>query len=151
MARRLRSVPEAMVVLAGSGSAELLAACPAPGASATGYLPDLKTAYAGCAVAVAPLLRGAGLKFKVPQALAYGLPVVTTRVGAEGMPPGCPAVVANSAPDMANAVVALLQAPDKAREQGAQGRAWVAKVFDFSRSMEQVEHRFEALVRQGGR
>ncbi len=147
----VRAVPEATVVLAGSGSAELLAACPAPGASATGYLPDLKTAYAGCAVAVAPLLRGAGLKFKVPQALAYGLPVVTTRVGAEGMPPACPAVVANSAPDMAHAVVALLQAPDKARQQGAQGRAWVANVFDFSRSMEQVEHRFEALARQGGR
>jgi glycosyltransferase involved in cell wall biosynthesis len=145
----LRSVPGATVVLAGSGSAEVLAACPAPGASATGYLPDLKTAYAGCALAVAPLLRGAGLKFKVPQALAYGLPVVSTSVGAEGMPLACPAVVANSAPDMAHALVGLLQSPDRARELGAEGRAWVAKVFDFSRSMEQVELRFEALTRQG--
>ncbi len=146
-----RCVPAATVVLAGSGSSEVLASCPAPGASATGYVPDLKHAYADCAVAVAPLLRGAGLKFKVPQALAYGLPVVTTSVGAEGMPPACPAVVANSAPDMARAVVDLLQSPDKALELGAKGRAWVARVFDFERSMEQVELRFEALARQGGR
>jgi glycosyltransferase involved in cell wall biosynthesis len=149
--RVVRSVPDATVVLAGSGSEEVLAACPSPGASATGYMPDLKAAYADCAVAVAPLLRGAGLKFKVPQALAYGLPIVTTSVGAEGMPPACPAVVANSAPDMAQAVVALLQSADEARELGTQGRAWVARVFDFSRSMEQVERRFEALARQGGR
>jgi glycosyltransferase involved in cell wall biosynthesis len=147
----LRSFPGATVVLAGSGSAEALAACPAPGASATGYLPDLKAAYTGCAVAVAPLLRGAGLKFKVPQALAYGLPVVTTSVGAEGMPPACPAVVANSAPDMAHAVVSLLKSPDRARELGAEGRAWVASAFDFSRSMEEVERRFGALVQRGAR
>ena len=36
---------------------------------------------------------------------------------------------------MADVVVGLLQSPDKAREMGAEGRAWVAKVFDFSRSM----------------
>jgi glycosyltransferase involved in cell wall biosynthesis len=147
----VRSVPGATVLLAGHGSSEVLTTCPTPGASATGYLPDLRTAYADCAVAVAPLLRGAGLKFKVPQALAYGLPVVTTKVGVEGMPPACPAVVANSAAEMAQAVVALLQSPDKSRKLGAEGREWVAKVFDFSRSMEQVERRFEALTRQDGR
>jgi glycosyltransferase involved in cell wall biosynthesis len=146
----VRSVPGATVMLAGSGSADVLAACPAPGAGATGYLPDLKTAYAGCAVAVAPLLRGAGLKFKVPQALAYGLPMVTTGVGAEGMPAACPALVADSAPEMAHEVVSLLQSPDRARALGAAGRAWVADVFDFTRSMERVELRFEALTRGGG-
>ena len=147
----VRSVPEATVILAGSGSADVVAACPAPGASATGYLPDLKTAYAGCSVAVAPLLRGAGLKFKVPQALAYGLPVVTTGVGAEGMPPGCPAVVADSAPEMAREVVNLLQSPERAGAVGTAGRSWVADVFDFSSSMERVERRFEALTREGRR
>ena len=146
----VRSVPEATVVLAGSGSADVLAACPAPGASATGYLPDLKPAYAGCAVAVAPLRRGAGLKFKVPQALAYGLPMVTTGVGVEGMPPACPAVVADSALEMAYQVASLLKSPDRARALGAAGRDWVANAFDFSRSMERVERRFDALARGVG-
>ena len=64
----------------------MLGASPAEGVVATGYVADLKTVYSGCTIAVAPLLRGAGVKFKVPQALAYGLPIVTTTVGVEGLP-----------------------------------------------------------------
>ena len=147
----VRSVPGATVVLAGHGSSEVLddlsdARCQRNGLPAGPK--DRVRRLRGRSSATA---RGAGLKFKVPQALAYGLPVVTTKVGVEGMPPACPAVVANSAAEMAQAVVALLQSPDKSRKLGAEGREWVAKVFDFSRSMEQVERRFEALTRQGGR
>jgi glycosyltransferase involved in cell wall biosynthesis len=139
-------VPEATLLLAGNGSTDVLADCPAPGASATGYVADLKMAYSGCAIAIAPLLLGAGLKFKVPQALAFGLPAVTTSVGAEGMPPGCPALIADSPTEMAAVVVGLLESPARVRELGEAGRAWVAQVFDFSRSMEQVERRFEDLL-----
>ena len=83
----VRSVPGAVLVLAGNGSDKVLEGSPAEGVVATGYVADLKTAYSGCTIAVAPLLRGSGVKFKVPQALAYGLPVVTTTVGVEGLPP----------------------------------------------------------------
>jgi glycosyltransferase involved in cell wall biosynthesis len=147
----LDRVPDAQLVLAGNGSEDVLAECPAPGASATGYLADLKVAYSECAVAVAPLLRGAGLKFKVPQALAYGLPVVATTIAAEGMPPGCPAIVADPPEEMAGALVGLLQSPARVRELGEAGRAWAARVFDFSQCMDQVEQRFESLVRQARR
>ena len=143
----VRSVPGAMLVLAGNGSDQLLEASPAQGVVATGYVADLTTAYSGCAIAVAPLLRGAGVKVKVPQALAYGLPVVTTTIGVEGFPPGCPAVVADDPGEMARAVADLLLSPARVRELGATGRRWVADVFDFSRCMEQVENRFESLLR----
>jgi glycosyltransferase involved in cell wall biosynthesis len=143
-----RSVPGASLVLAGVGSDRVLSECPAEGAEATGYVADLKLAYDKCAIAIAPLMRGAGLKFKVPQALAYGLPVVTTTVGAEGMPPGCPAIVTDSASEMAGAIIGLLQAPDELRRLGEAGRSWATAVFDFSRSMDKVERRFEELLRR---
>ncbi|HUC15376.1 MAG TPA: glycosyltransferase [Acidimicrobiales bacterium] len=142
------SVPGARLLLAGVGSDRVLSECPAEGTDATGYLADLKPAYDTCAVAIAPLMRGAGLKFKVPQALAYGLPVVTTTIGAEGMPPGCPAVVTDSAPEMARAIVDLLRVPDEIRRLGEAGRTWAAAVFDFSGSMDRVEGRFEDLLRR---
>jgi glycosyltransferase involved in cell wall biosynthesis len=141
-------VPDAQLLLAGNGSDDVLAECPAPGVSATGYLADLKMAYSGCAVAIAPLLRGAGLKFKVPQALAYGLPVVATMIAAEGMPPGCPAIVAEPPEVMAGALIDLLQSPARLREIGEAGRAWVSRVFDFSQCMDLVEQRFKALLLQ---
>lgn len=144
----VRSVPGAVLVLAGNGSDKVLEGSPAEGVVATGYVADLKTVYSGCTIAVAPLLRGSGVKFKVPQALAYGLPVVTTTVGVEGLPPGCPAIVTDDARETARAVVDLLLSPDKVGQLAEAGRSWVGNLFDFSRCMEEVERRFECLLRQ---
>lgn len=51
----------------------------------TGYIPDLDSVLNGSRVLVAPLRYGAGMKGKVTQSLAAGLPVVTTAIGAEGL------------------------------------------------------------------
>jgi GT2 family glycosyltransferase/glycosyltransferase involved in cell wall biosynthesis len=50
-----------------------------------GWVPDLDPVLESARVLLAPLTYGAGLKGKVTQALAFGLPVVTTPVGAEGL------------------------------------------------------------------
>jgi len=50
-----------------------------------GWVPDLEDAYARARVFLAPLRYGAGVKGKIGESLAHGLPVVTTTVGAEGM------------------------------------------------------------------
>ncbi len=51
----------------------------------TGHVPDLEPFFARARVFVAPLRYGAGMKGKIGQAMSYGLPVVTTPIGAEGM------------------------------------------------------------------
>jgi glycosyltransferase involved in cell wall biosynthesis len=51
----------------------------------TGWVPDIDPLFDGAMAMVAPLNYGAGLKGKVTQALAFGLPVVTTPIGAEGL------------------------------------------------------------------
>jgi hypothetical protein len=49
------------------------------------FVRDVEPWFQRARVFVAPLRHGAGMKGKVGQSLAFGLPVVTTRVGAEGM------------------------------------------------------------------
>ncbi len=51
----------------------------------TGYVSDLKPYFETIRVFVAPLRYGAGVKGKIGEAMAHGLPVVTTSIGAEGM------------------------------------------------------------------
>ena len=51
----------------------------------TGYLADLAPLFQQSRIFVAPLRFGSGMKGKIGEALSYGLPVVTTSVGAEGM------------------------------------------------------------------
>ncbi len=50
-----------------------------------GYVEDLSTLLNNVQIAIAPLLEGAGVKGKVLSALAHGLPMVTTSIGAEGI------------------------------------------------------------------
>jgi GT2 family glycosyltransferase/glycosyltransferase involved in cell wall biosynthesis len=51
----------------------------------TGWVPEVEALFDAARVFVAPLRFGAGMKGKIGQAMALGLPIVTTTVGAEGM------------------------------------------------------------------
>ena len=51
----------------------------------TGYVPSTTPYLQKSYVSVAPLRYGAGMKGKIGEAMAHGLPVVTTSIGAEGM------------------------------------------------------------------
>ena len=51
----------------------------------TGYVPDTMPYLSSARVSVAPILFGAGMNGKIGEALAAGLPVVTTWLGAQGM------------------------------------------------------------------
>ena len=55
------------------------------GVNILGYVTDVKPLFNSVLATVAPLRFGAGVKGKIGQSLAYGVPVVTTVVGAEGM------------------------------------------------------------------
>jgi glycosyltransferase involved in cell wall biosynthesis len=73
----------------------------------TGYVPDISGYFDNARVFVAPLRYGAGLKGKVLQAMSYGLPVVTTPVGAEGisLTDGENVLIAEDAADFARKTV----------------------------------------------
>jgi glycosyltransferase involved in cell wall biosynthesis len=49
-----------------------------------GYVPDIEPYLRDARVFIAPLRFGAGIKGKVGEAMAHGIPVVTTSIGAEG-------------------------------------------------------------------
>ncbi|HHE54857.1 MAG TPA: glycosyltransferase, partial [Caldithrix abyssi] len=75
----------------------------------TGFVPDLKPYLVKARISVSPLRYGAGMKGKIGEALSYGLPVVTTSIGAEGMNlvHGKHALIADTAKDFAQQVVKL--------------------------------------------
>ncbi|WP_045518255.1 glycosyltransferase family 4 protein [Neobacillus niacini] len=81
----LLEIPNAKFIVAGSKPPEWLKTMNSDDIVITGFVEDLDVYYKKAAVFIAPLLSGAGVKFKIVQALAYGLPVVTTEIGAEGI------------------------------------------------------------------
>jgi GT2 family glycosyltransferase/glycosyltransferase involved in cell wall biosynthesis len=79
-----RALPEIELDIIGDNPAEIAAYADAC-VRVHGYVPDVTAFWQTRRVFVAPLRYGAGVKGKIGEALAHGLPVVTTTVGAEGM------------------------------------------------------------------
>ncbi len=72
-----------------------------------GYVPDIDRIFAACRLMVVPLRFGAGIKGKVGESLAHGLPVVTTSIGAEsmGISHEKEAMIADTPQDLAASIV----------------------------------------------
>ncbi len=102
-------LPDAQLHLVGAGLAEAIQSqqmiC--PGVSFHGHVPEMAPLLHACRVSLAPLRFGAGVKGKISEALAYGLPVVTTPEGAEGMylRSGMDALISRDAEDLARQAV----------------------------------------------
>jgi glycosyltransferase involved in cell wall biosynthesis len=57
-----------------------------PGITLHGKVPSVDPYYAAAHVAVVPILYGSGTRLKIVEAMAWGIPAVSTAVGAEGLP-----------------------------------------------------------------
>ncbi|RZK90525.1 MAG: glycosyltransferase, partial [Methylobacterium sp.] len=75
------------LILAGANPAEAVLALAGPQVEVTGFVTEAELAalYHQARAAIIPLRFGAGVKGKVVEALSFGLPVVTTPVGAQGV------------------------------------------------------------------
>ncbi len=99
----------------------------------TGRVDDVRPSLHGAAVAVVPLRIGGGTRLKIFEAMAAGTPVVSTTVGAEGLPAvaGRHLLVADDPDGFARAVVTLLRSPEARQQLAAAARTHVAERFDW--------------------
>ena len=102
-----RAVPQATLVLGGAGSENVTLPTGTEGVSGSGFLENPGALFESCALAVAPLAHGAGVKFKVLEALACGVPVLGTPVALEGIARDT-GVIESVREDFADAIIALL-------------------------------------------
>lgn len=82
---RIRNELDVQLRVVGPGATPRTAAAWGPHVHYDGWVPDLQPLMDSSRVAVAPLRYGAGVKGKVGEALAMGLPCVATSIAAEGL------------------------------------------------------------------
>jgi glycosyltransferase involved in cell wall biosynthesis len=80
-----QELPDVRLLVVGSDVPHRVARLASPDIQILGYVKDVEAVFDRCRVSVAPLRYGAGVKGKVSQSMACGVPMVTTPVGAEGM------------------------------------------------------------------
>ena len=120
-----RHRPDARVVLIGRDPPAELLRLAGDGVEVTGAVDDVRTALAGVSVYVAPMTSGTGIKNKVLEAMAAGLPVVGTTMAFHGI--GTEAgLVADGDDELATAVVGLLDDEEARHRLGRAGRDHVS-------------------------
>jgi polysaccharide biosynthesis protein PslH len=127
--------PETQLNIVGKDpSRQLLAAARRPNVTVTGAVADIRPYLQQATLAVAPILYGAGIQNKVLEAMACATPVVATPQAASALEtvPGHHLAVAERPAAMAETILSLLAAPERARCLGGNGRCYVEENHDWA-------------------
>ncbi len=113
-----------------------------------GDVADVRPFLGECGALAVPLRIGGGSRLKILEALACGLPVVSTRIGAEGLTlrPGHDLVVVEEPEEMAAALVRCLRAPEEAARMAAEGRRVVLERYDWDALAGKLERVWEKCL-----
>jgi glycosyltransferase involved in cell wall biosynthesis len=152
---RIRAqVPHVSLTVVGRNpSARLREVAERAGILVTGTVDDVRPYIDEAALFVVPLRAGGGTRLKIFEALAMAKAVVSTTVGAEGLPltSGREFVAADEPDDFADAVVALLNDPVRRQAIGQAGRSLVDAHYSWEQVAREFEGHCESAVTEYGR
>jgi glycosyltransferase involved in cell wall biosynthesis len=100
----------------------------------TGYVQELAPWLSQAALMVVPVRAGSGMRVRILEAFAYGMPVVTTTIGLEGIEAhvGDHVLVCDQADGFAKEVVRLLLDPSLQSSLSSNGRSLVEQCYNWS-------------------
>ncbi len=113
----------------------------------TGWVDDVRPFVAGGSICIVPLRIGGGTRLKIFEAMAMGKAVLSTSVGAEGLPvqSGENILLADAPQDFADAVILLLRDSKERKRLGTAARtlvqekySWPKVAESFARSLQEV-------------
>ena len=142
-----RAVPDAQLSIVGRAPTPAVKdLASGNGVTVTGRVDDIRPYLTDASVYVVPLRIGGGTRLKIFEAMAMGRAVVSTSVGAEGLPvtDGEHLLIADGPRELAKAVIGLIRDANRRRELGDAARALVVERYDWAAVAGDLER---ALVR----
>ncbi len=105
-----------------------------PGVEVTGTVEDIRPYYRDAIAAVVPLRVGSGTRLKIPEAMAAGVPVISTALGAEGLDlkPGAEISIARTPDEWAREIRVLLEDERRWAARAEAGRRLARERFDWT-------------------
>jgi glycosyltransferase involved in cell wall biosynthesis len=140
--------PDVRVLLVGPDPRASLTTLGGPGLELTGWVSDVRPYLARATCLVAPIRQGAGMRNKVLEALASGVPAVATPLACEGIAvtPGTDVLVGASPEALAAAVVRLIRHPDLRDRLARKGRRLVETRYTWERVAEAYEQLYAEVL-----
>lgn len=142
--------PEARLMLAGKDSQALQALTNRDdGTTWLGFVPDLGNLYQQASCAIVPILAGGGTRLKTLEAMAWGTPLVSTRLGASGIQHEGTVAVAGDPESFAQAVIDRLENPAAFQEQAIRGRQIVAEKYAWEAICQKAQEEIKKIIVNG--
>jgi len=115
-----------------------------------GFVEDTRTELSKRALFVCPILSGSGVRVKLLEAFASGIPVVSTTVGAEGFArqDGEFCALADDPGEFARKVIEILGSPEQARAMTERARAEVDANWDIAVLTKKLERSYREVLRE---
>ena len=115
-----------------------------------GFVEDVRVPLAEYAVFICPILSGSGVRVKLLEAFAAGIPVVSTTIGAEGLAgkDGEICALGDSPDDFAAKIVDLFDHPDQAQAMAQRARDHVVQNRDMRTMTARLEQSYRSAIRE---
>ncbi|HKG20612.1 MAG TPA: glycosyltransferase, partial [Blastocatellia bacterium] len=124
-----------------------------PRIKVTGRVDDIRPYVDRAAASIVPLRIGGGTRLKIYEAMAMARPVVSTTVGAEGLPlkDGEEILIADAPEEFAERVVRVLSDEALGARMGERGRAVVCSRFGWDHAADRFAEVCERVIRKNSR
>lgn len=144
----LRRARPVRLVLVGIRPAQQVQALAGPDVEVTGFVDDVRPYIDRAAVFVCPMLSGAGIKNKILQAWAMGVPVVGTPAATGGLAveEGANMLLADTPQALADAVLRVLADPQLAQRLGEGGRRTALNRYTWDAKAKELQTVFERVA-----
>ena len=144
-----RHRPDADVLLAGARPSRTVRNLAGPGVEISGWVDDIRDAYRSGTVMVAPLIIGAGQQNKILEAMAMGVPCVTTELvnRAIGAEPGVEIFIAGTPEEFAEQILALLDDAELRERVATTARDFVMRNYSWA----SIGTRLDTVMSEGRR
>jgi sugar transferase (PEP-CTERM/EpsH1 system associated) len=145
-----RIVPQVKLYIVGQNPSRGVQALAGENVVVTGYVEDIRSEYGKSMVAVSPIRFGAGTLNKVLEPLASGVPVVSSSIGLEGLglAVGTDILVADDAPEFADAVVRLLTDETLRKAMAARASEKVRRNFSWENISLDLERVYNDVLKR---
>lgn len=146
---RARRAGMKLLIVGADPSPEIRALAELPGVTVTGSVADVRPHIRGSALMVAPLAIARGTQNKILEAMAMGVPVVTSRVAAGGVDAKAEEhlLVADAPQEIADAILRIVEQPEERRRLSLAGRERVLSRHAWAGSMQRLDAIIERCVR----
>ena len=147
-----QSLPQARFVVVGKNPpAEVRALAADPRIQVTGYVPDPLPHLQAADAFVVPLHSGGGMRVKILDGWLWGLPIVSTPIGAEGIElvDGGNILLAGNAPDFAAATLCILTDRELNQRLRREGRRWVEQTYAWQVVYQRLDVVYDRICQIG--